>query len=142
MDPQSAFIIELALASFEAAYFRSFGYRDPSSNLVFWDSEYASGADQESAFSINFTQTKNDELDAAIDVLQESDDFAERKEASDNAVRIINEELPYIWLFSTPWAIAYRNGIGGLNPARELGVGNIEPKPWIGGLYLSAGTAE
>jgi hypothetical protein len=30
----------------------------------------------------------------------------------------------------------YRNGIGGLNPARELGVGNIETKPWVGGLFI------
>lgn len=136
---QSAFIIELALAKFEAAYFRSFGYRDPTGNLVFWRSEYAGGADQETAFSINFTQTKNEQLDAATDVLERSDDFQERKAASDEAVRIINQELPYIWLFSTPWAIAYRHGIGGLNPARTLGVGNIEPKPWIGGLYLESG---
>jgi peptide/nickel transport system substrate-binding protein len=136
---QSAFIIELALAKFEAAYFRSFGYTDPASNVYFWRSDFAGGADQESAFSINFTQTRNDTLDEATRVLQQSDDFDERKAASDTAVRTINEELPYIWLFSTPWAIAYRNGIGGLNPARELGVGNIEPKPWVGGLFLQAG---
>jgi peptide/nickel transport system substrate-binding protein len=137
---QSAFIIELATAKFEAAYFRGFGYTDPASSVYFWKSDFAGGADQDASFSINFTQTKNDTLDQATVVLQESGDQAERKEASDTAVRTINEELPYIWLYSTPWAIIYRNGIGGLNPARELGVGNIEPKPWVGGLFLEAGS--
>jgi peptide/nickel transport system substrate-binding protein len=133
---QSAFIIDLATAKFQATYFRSFGYTDPSSNVYFWSSDFAGGADSTNSFSINFTQTKNDDLDEATRVLQESNNFDERKAALDTAVRTINEELPYIWLYSTPWAVVYRNGIGGLNPARELGVGNIETKPWVGGLFI------
>ena len=51
-------------------------------------------------------------------------------------VTLLNEELPYIWLFRTPYAMVASPDVQGLNPARELGFGNFEPKWWMTELWI------
>ncbi|MDZ7733535.1 MAG: ABC transporter substrate-binding protein [Acidimicrobiia bacterium] len=58
---QSAFIIELAQARFEAAWFRMFGATDPAPTRCSGSSDQARGADSDTEFSVNFSQTVNPE---------------------------------------------------------------------------------
>jgi peptide/nickel transport system substrate-binding protein len=138
---QTTYITKTALGQYEANWFRNFGYRDPSAHRVFWHCDFANGVtepDGEIKLSINFTQTCEEDLDAASDVLQQGKTEEERLAANAEAVRIINEELPYIWLYNTPYAILARDGVHGLNTARTLGFAGFDPKPWMGDLWQTA----
>jgi peptide/nickel transport system substrate-binding protein len=135
---QTAYITKTAAGQFQANWFRNFGYRDPSAQRVFWHSDFASGVTEEGGeirLSINFSQTRNDELDAAADLLEQGRTPEERQAANETATRVLNEELPYIWLYNTPYAIIARDGVNGLNTARLLGFAGFDPKPWMGGLW-------
>ena len=48
---------------------------------------------------------------------------------------VINGELVDIWLFHTPYALIGKD-VAGLNFPRVVGFANLEPKPWVGGLWI------
>jgi hypothetical protein len=50
-------------------------------------------------------------------------------------VPVLNEHLPYIWLFNTPYALVATPDIHGLNTVREIGFGNFEQKWWWGEVW-------
>jgi ABC-type transport system substrate-binding protein len=129
---QTTFITDLAFGNFEAAYFRNFASTEPDSYYVYLHSSHAQYPD---GISINFTNTKVDELDELLDAQRATGDRAERMDMWSEMVPIINEELPYIWLFNTPYALMAQPEIHGLNPARELGFGNFELKWWLGEVW-------
>lgn len=132
---QTTFITDLAFANFQAAFFRNFSYRELDALYVFL---HSSNAQYPDGISINFTQTKVDEIDALLDETRETS--TEDREVWDGNYReivsLLNEELPYIWLFRTPYAMAASPDVQGLNPARELGFGNFEPKWWMTELWM------
>jgi peptide/nickel transport system substrate-binding protein len=130
---QTAYISNIATGDFEAAWFRNYSYWDPDNKYVFMHSKFANGVGE---LSINFTQVSNDELDDLLDRGRQSGDPDERREIYAEVARLWNEQLTNIWLFQTPFALIGRAEVRGLNPTREDGFGNLQPKPWIGGLWL------
>jgi peptide/nickel transport system substrate-binding protein len=130
---QTAYITNTATGNFQASWFRSFSFTDPDNNYVFWHSNFANGIGQ---LSINFTQASSSELDSLLDQGRQTDDFDERRAIYQDVARELNALFAHIWLFQTPFALIARPEVHGLNPAREHGFGNLQPKPWIGGLWL------
>jgi peptide/nickel transport system substrate-binding protein len=131
---QTAYITNTATGNYEASWFRSYSFTDPDNNYVFWHSDFANGVGE---LSINFTQATSDELDDLLDRGRESDDFEVRRQIYQDVARELNALFANIWLFQTPFALIARPEVHGLNPAREHGFGNLQPKPWIGGLWLT-----
>lgn len=125
---QQAYIGQVTLGGFQAAYFRNFAYIDPDSNYVFLHSSTAKGL---GALSINFYQYKNADNDKALDTGASSGDFATRKAAYEESTRNINEAALNIWLFNTPYALIAQPNVRGLGPAQQNGFGNFLPKPWF-----------
>jgi peptide/nickel transport system substrate-binding protein len=130
---QTTFILDSATGNFEAGYFRNFGSTDPDFIYGFLHSDFA-GQD-EGDIRINFTGTKLDELDQLLDQQRSATEPEQRAQTWQDLVRVVNQELPYIWLFNTPYALVASPDVKGLNPARELGFGNFEIKWWISELW-------
>ncbi|MBI2705783.1 MAG: ABC transporter substrate-binding protein [Actinobacteria bacterium] len=125
---QTSYITQLVLGGFQAAYFRNYAYLNPDSDWVFWHSSQAKGL---GVLSINFHQLKDSELDAAIDDARRTDDAAKQKADYLAATKRINDQAVNIWLFNTPYAIIAQPRVRGLNPARQQGFGDFQPKPWF-----------
>lgn len=131
---QTAYITNTATGNYEATWWRSYSFTDPDNNYVFWHSDFANGVGE---LSINFTQATSPELDALLDEGRQTADFDERRQIYEEVAREINKLFSHVWLFQTPFALIGRPEVRGLNPAREHGFGNLQPKPWIGGLWLA-----
>jgi peptide/nickel transport system substrate-binding protein len=131
---QAAFIGETVGGDYQAALFRNFGWADPDFNFLFWHSSTALGPGE---ISINFTQTANDELDAALELGRSSDDADERAEAYDDVQRILNEELAYVWLFHSLWGIVSEPEVRGWSEAIERGFSRQDAKIFWGDLWLA-----
>jgi len=129
---QTTFIADLALGNFEAAFFRNFSFTEPDSHYIFLHSSQANYP----GVSINFTDTENEELDALLDEARGEGDRETRDELFSQMVPVINEELPYIWLFNTPYALVADPSVHGLNTPREIGFGNFEIKWWLSEVWL------
>jgi len=130
---QTQYIVDLATANFEASYFRNFGPNEPDFQYTFLHSDNA--APQDGSIRINFTGTQVPELDA---LLEEQRTLASREDRAriwQQIVPVINAELPYLWLFNTPYALVASPDIRGLNTVREIGFGNFEPKWWWGEVW-------
>ena len=82
---------------------------------MFLHSDYAN---YDEGVSINFTNTKNPEIDALLDETREvSTDNDEVWDGNHrDIVPILNEELPYIWLFRTPHALVANADVEGSTP--------------------------
>lgn len=130
---QTVFITDLAFGNFEASFFRNFSFTDPDAHYVFLHSSQANYPDN---ISINFTNTKVDEIDALLDDARREGDRTARNLLYRELVPAINAELPYIWLFNTPYALVSDTNVHGLNAPREIGFGNYEIKWWLGDIWI------
>ena len=74
--------------------------------------------------NINFTQFTSDELQTNLEAGRATTDFDERKAASDDVIREINEQAITIWLFDTPYAIIANPRVRGLDGFRTHPFGN------------------
>ncbi|MEZ5142530.1 MAG: hypothetical protein R2726_08445 [Acidimicrobiales bacterium] len=81
---------------------------------------------------------KNADLDRLLVEGLQTTDVAERHRLNEQVVRDINGELVDIWLFHTPYALIGHD-VAGLNFPRVVGFANLEPKPWVGGLWRTDG---
>jgi peptide/nickel transport system substrate-binding protein len=130
---QTTFIVDLATGNFEAGYFRNFAGTEPDSYFVFLASSHAGTDGPE--IRINFTSTKVPAMDDLLDDQRATGDLDQRVKDWQEIVPILNAELPYIWLFNTPYALVATPDIKGLNPVREIGFGNFELKWWLGEVW-------
>ena len=133
----TAYIVGVTFGDYEAAWFRSYSYHDPLYFYVFFHSRFANGP---GTLSTNFSQVRDPELDALLEAGLATADVDERRDLNEQVVRSINEHQVDIWLFHTPYALVGRD-VAGLNPVRSVGFANLEPKPWVGGLWRTEGDA-
>lgn len=130
---QSGFISELVGGSLQLANFQNFGYADPDFMNLFLHSRHA---DPANGAQINFSRTRSDDLDAALDLGRRSGDHTERVGAYQDMVRALNEELGYLWLNHRLAGIVAEPNVGGLDSAEAVGFGRVDEKSWISGLWL------
>ncbi len=105
---QAAFITEAAVGNYNAVLWRQFGATDPDSDMLWLDSESIG------AISVNWPRIDNPEIDGWLDEQRVASDFETRKELWANINDKLNEELPYIWLNHTLWAIAAQDNVHGV----------------------------
>ena len=98
---------------FEANLWRQFGAPDPDGDYVWWVSQ---NANEIGEFSLNFARNRDTEIDDAMNAGRETDDLDARKEAYATVQERLNEDLPYIWLNHTLWAMIADNSV------RDIGV--------------------
>jgi peptide/nickel transport system substrate-binding protein len=128
---QSAFIAGVFVGDFQAAMFRNFAYVNPDSNYIFWHSSFV---DPEGG--INFGGLSSPALDAALDTARATQDEETRRAEYQKAVRAINEEVGYVWLYHNVWGLAATDQVGGLSAPQRLGFARQDGKPWWPDIWL------
>jgi peptide/nickel transport system substrate-binding protein len=131
---QTTYILQVVQGDYEAAWFRNYSFADPLTMAVFFHSRYVA---EPGAISTNFSRVQNEAIDELVTAGMQTADQAERVEIYSEMARELNQELAHVWLFQTPFGLIGSPDVHGLNTAREVGFGNLDPKPWIGGLWIA-----
>ncbi|MEZ5207430.1 MAG: ABC transporter substrate-binding protein [Acidimicrobiales bacterium] len=105
-DQQNTFITDAVAGNYEANLWRQFGAPDPDADYLWWTSDNATGG-----LALNIARNQNPEIDAALDKGRSSTDPAEREAAYDELQRLFSQDLPYIWLDHSVWAIGANNKV-------------------------------
>jgi peptide/nickel transport system substrate-binding protein len=128
---QGSFLAQVFLGQFQAAMFRNFAYVNPDSNYIFWHSSYA-----DPGGGINFGGLRSDAVDRALDTARATADPDLRATEIKKAVRAINEEVAFIWLYHNDWGLAANTRVGGLTAPQRLGFARQDGKPWWPNIWL------
>jgi ABC-type transport system substrate-binding protein len=110
---QAQFIGDALAGNYQANLWRQFGATDPDGEYVWWDIK---NADPDAGLALNFSRIQDQALTDAMDAGREGTTFDERKTAYDEAQMRINQDIPFLWLDHTLWAIAADNTV------RNIGV--------------------
>jgi ABC-type transport system substrate-binding protein len=106
---QTNFIGDALQKKYQANLWRQFGAPDPDTDAVWWQSEAAEGS-----LDLNFAGNKNPAIDAALEEGRTNPDPEARKAAYAEFQRLLNEDLPYIWLNHSVWAVVAGNDVRGI----------------------------
>ncbi len=119
---QAQLILEVFGGNYQAATFRNFSWMDPDFSYIFWTSN------EEGPGPINFTNIVDPTLAEALESGRNTLDPAIRGEAYDQVQLSLNELVPQIWLYETPWAIATQSNVYGFDDAVERGFSRQDAK--------------
>jgi ABC-type transport system substrate-binding protein len=103
---QGQFIIEAATGAYQANLWRQFGATDPDGDYLWWHKDNATGG-----LTLNFARFANDELSAALDEARATPDPEVRRQAYQTVQEIWADQIPYVWLTTTVWAVAAANNV-------------------------------
>ncbi len=103
---QGQFIVDAATGNYQANLWRQFGATDPDGDYLWWHKSNATGG-----ITLNFARFANDELSAALDEARATPDPEVRKQAYQTVQEIWADQVPYVWLSTTVWAIGAANDV-------------------------------
>jgi len=118
---QAQFITDAALGNYQIVLWRQFGAVDPDQDMLWLDSESIE------AISVNWPRIADPEIDEWLDQQRVELDFDARKQLWTNIGEKLNEDLPYIWLNHTLWAVAANDNVDGLGQQTAPGGEEILP---------------
>lgn len=99
---QGQFILDAVTGDFEANLWRQFGSPDPDGDYVWWVSQNANPIGE---FSLNFARNQDPDIDDGMNTGRQTDVVADREAAYDDVQVRMDEDIPYIWLNHTLWAL-------------------------------------
>jgi ABC-type transport system substrate-binding protein len=111
---QATFILDAVSGNFSANLWRQFGSPDPDGDYVWWAEQNANPIGE---FSLNMARNRDPELTDALNRGRETDVFEDRKAAYDEVQVKLAEDLPYIWLSATLWALIADDQLRGVGVA-------------------------
>jgi peptide/nickel transport system substrate-binding protein len=120
-----------ALGQFEAIDWRFFGAIDPDMEYVWLTSKSI----DPTGISLNFSQFSDPAIDSALDVGRSTVDTDERHAAYSEIARILNENVPYVWLYGVTSAIASTESVHGYGAAANGSIQTLGPKTWVATLW-------
>lgn len=132
---QTAYIVQLVGGKYQAALFRNYGYPEPDFDYVFFSKKTA-----QPPLYINFSRYTSDSIENDLMVGRTTTDRDLRKQVYTDLAKERNQQAIDTWLFNTPYALVADKNIRGLNWFRTYAFGNYDPKPWIGGLWITSGS--
>jgi len=130
---QVKYITTIAVGSYQAGWFRWYGYLNPDSNYVYNAKEDANPI---GSLSINFTHYTSDTMQKNLDAIRKYDDLDTRKKANVDVVKETNDQALNVWLFDTPYALVANKNVKGMNNFRTHPFGNFSPKPWWANVWI------
>ena len=107
---QAAFITDAATGNFQVNLWRQFGALDPDIEYVFLTSDTIT-----ETFALTFSRLENPEIDRLLLEQRSEVDFDERQEQWEQINQQLNEDLPYVWLNHTVWAVVTQPYVQGVN---------------------------
>jgi ABC-type transport system substrate-binding protein len=108
---QSQFILNALIGNYSAYLWRQFGAPDPDGDLVWWSSQTAAPLGQ---LALNFARNKDPLVDAALSKGRTSPDPGTRKDAYQALAKRFAEDVPYVWIGTTVWAVATKPKVHGV----------------------------
>lgn len=119
---QGQFIITALQGDFEAFGWRNHGGYNPDAQRFWWHSEAAQcgirdtcPAGDDPNLALNFGRIRDDQIDAALDTLRETDDMAVVQEEAENINRRFGEQAYNLWTTETIWMWAKHPAVNGLD---------------------------
>lgn len=106
---QSVFVNNGLAGDYQAYIWRQFGAVDPDGEYVWWTSENA-----EPPIALNFARNRDPVIDEAMQAGRETPDEPERQTAYAEVQQQLSEDLPYLWLSHTLWALVGGDQVGNL----------------------------
>jgi ABC-type transport system substrate-binding protein len=131
---QSTGISQIIVGKTQAELGPNFGYPDPDWNYIFWHSEFTAPVGQ---LSVNFAHLHLADLDAALKQGRTTLSTDERVHAYQQAIRLMNDDDAYLWLYQYVAALIATNDVHGLGKAEQNGFATIASSGWFGDLWLS-----
>lgn len=134
MMEQPKYIILTALGTYQAVYFRWFGWSSVDNNYVYNASETSNPVGQ---LSINFTHYSSPAMDANLRAEKASEDMKTRVDAIHAIGKEINEQAINIWLFDTPFSFIANKRVHGLNALRKHIFSSVgPPMPFLAEVWV------
>lgn len=115
---QDALAGNVSTGGADAYLFRLHSGIDPDLQSIYWTSENSA---EPPAIALNFSRFEDPEIDAALDVIRESSDPEERREAAEAINLRFGQEVYNLWFDWVVWAVAARPGV------RDLVSGSVLP---------------
>ncbi len=134
-SPQTAFLLGVVSGEFQAAYFRSYGFPEPDFDQVFFSEKTA-----KSTPVVNFSRYTSDRMEENLRIGRQSTDQEARRKAFADIVLERNENGLDIWVFNTPYSVIAEKNVRGLNWFRTYAFNIFQPKPWVGGMWITSGS--
>lgn len=135
---QQADLINNALSGqFEAVGWRQFAAVDPDLNYLWWSPTEIFGS-----LAVNFARNTDKQIETYLQTGRRSTDQSTRTEAYKAMAKRINQDLPYIWLDRTIWAVVaqpkVQNFANPTTPAGGKAYGMIVGTIWASQIWLSS----
>jgi peptide/nickel transport system substrate-binding protein len=130
---QAQQVIDVVLGKYTADDFRLFGQPDPDADFYWWASTSV-GAPGD--VSLNFPRFATPQTDAALQAGRATTDTAKRDAAYQQFEKLVNAQVPYIWLARTDWTIASTKKVHGYAAAGNGSISTIGPKTWVKDLWV------
>jgi peptide/nickel transport system substrate-binding protein len=108
---QSQYILNALIGNFAAYQWRQFGEPDPDGDVVWWSSLTAAPVGQ---LSLNFARNKDPLVDQALLKGRTSPADSDRKAAYQAIAKQFAEDVPYVWIGTTVWAVASKPKVQGI----------------------------
>lgn len=108
---QSQYILNALIGNYQAYTWRHFGESDPDGAFVWWSSATTAPI---GSLSLNFPRNKDPQIDTALQKGRTSLDEATRKQAYQDIAKRFAEDVPYIWIGTTIWAVASKPNVHGI----------------------------
>lgn len=131
----AAYTAKVVSGGLQASILAIYNAPDPDQDHYFWSSDTIGG---DGGININLGQYTTPKIDEDLKIGRESDDPEVRKAAYDDLVRQLNEGVPNVWLYWTPYTLVADQRVHGLEQAAELPLANFQFKPWFGELWVSS----
>jgi ABC-type transport system substrate-binding protein len=137
---QGQFILDAVTGDFEANLWRQFGSPDPDGDYVWWVSQNANPIGE---FSLNFARNRDTEIDDGMNTGRESDVVADRESAYDEVQVRLADDVPYVWLNHTLWALIADDQVRNLGvftlPNGDPGLSLVNGRYAVTEVWLQAG---
>lgn len=116
---QASFVLQAVQGKYQANLWRQFGAPDPDADLLWWISDNAKDPATgqvlpEGGLTLNIARQNSPCVDKAVKAGRENADPAKRKQAYADLQQCFADEVPYVWLDHTVWAVVAANNVRGI----------------------------
>lgn len=139
---QSQFIVTALQGDFEAFGWRNHGGYNPDAQRYWWHSEAAVCGIRdtcpdggEPGLALNFGRIRDEEIDAALDRIRETDDMDVVTEEGENISRRFGDQVLNLWTTETVWAWAKRPYVNGIDAWTSPAGSNVLEFNGFGGAH-------
>ena len=131
--PQVAQIVNAVLGNYQAIDWRNFGATDFDGDALWFRS---SSIKPEGQISLNVVRFSNPTIDQALEHQRTTLDRDVRDRDLATVAKVLDENVPFLWLERAHWTIATSPKVNGFSAARNGSIQTLGAKTWIADLWI------